>query len=164
MEHKLNSCICVCFWWQILGPRFHSQKYADISWVDLGGTEALCVWGSFTNPDWFIMGKQIRNVNVLIRSEVKYKTSFSMQISVNSRNLVICNKINIVLTFVVIFGRIQVALVRKKLIRSRDAVYQDYVILLCWSIFDIYWLILWALLISTIQLYLQLFHLICMPV
>lgn len=83
------------------------------------------------------MGKQIRNVNVLIRSEVKYKTSFSMQISVNSRNLVICNKINIVLTLV-FFGRIQVALVRKKLIRSRDAVYQDYVILLCWSIFDIY--------------------------
>lgn len=82
------------------------------------------------------MGKQIRNVNVLIRSEVKYKTSFSMQqISVNSRNLVICNKINIVLTFVVIFGRIQVALVRKNLIRSRDAVYQDSVILLCWSIF-----------------------------
>ncbi len=44
------------------------------------------------------MGKQIRNVNVLIRSEVKYKTPFPMQKSVNCRNLVICNKINIILT------------------------------------------------------------------
>ncbi len=81
------------------------------------------------------MGKQIRNVNVLIRSEVKYKTPFPMQKSVNSRNLVICNKINIILTYVVFFGRIRFALVRNNLIRSRDAVYQDSVILLCWTIF-----------------------------
>lgn len=87
VEHKWNTCLCLCFWWQILGPLFPSQKYADISWVDLGVTEALCVCGSFTNPDWFISGKQIRNVNVPIRSEVKYKTSFSMQISVNSSNI-----------------------------------------------------------------------------
>ncbi len=61
---------------------------------------------------------------------------FPMQISVNCRNLVICNKINIILTYVVFFGRTRVALVRKNLIRSRDAVYQDSVILLCWTIFD----------------------------